>query len=230
MQRIRTCWNLLFFLYLLGTGSAGHLHANGTCPSTHCLYTPILRYPRELEVQYVHGYGFRASAYIIHGEIYNSTSSVLYNLVIETRVRRVNDTTILTSTALLPAIWPEEHISFQAFTGYPFDVLGLDSKVISWSTNSPEVYLQATVLDVQMQHNTPDLNLQITIRNDNAVPIYSVEGAAWSLPSYSALNVGSINDMLAPGETMQWTTVIEDCYECLNPRVVVQGTARAPNP
>jgi hypothetical protein len=167
---------------------------------------------------------------MIHGEIYNTTSTTLYNPIIEVQINRIAFTDIDTGTTTLPAIFPGQAMSFHAFTGHTEGTRIVSSKVISWSTTNPEVYLQATVLDLQTQRNAPDLSLHITIRNDNAVPIYDVQGAAWSLPSYGSISSGPITGMLAPGETIQWTTVIEDCYECLNPRVVVQGTAHAPNP
>jgi hypothetical protein len=145
--------------------------------------------------------------------------------VLNTSDRPVYDVTILADFYDYDGQWVISNTWQTAFTPTvsmqrnPFEVdsliLGLTvadckARIISWSWESPAEFLPLTVVYSDTTDSPEGAYAEVLFRNDNSVSLKNVITYAWSLDQYYSFYTPSLQDPIAPGETITYTKGIMD--------------------
>ena len=211
--RLRLIWNCIFSvaLVLLLNGSRFAVSAAADCPTSDCIYLPLLSNPAPVRVFETKHHRSRMETLRVTGEVIATSDRPVYEVALEVRVydhagRLLGSQPGITA---LTATLPGQLNPFEVTTNVGDDgSIGRYEVVIThWSLESDQVYHPVTAVITgteEMYHGTW---VYVEARNDEIEPLAEVYGVVWSLNQndYSPVIGQPIAACLAPGETVAFT-------------------------
>jgi hypothetical protein len=146
------------------------------------------------------------------GEVMNSTSIPVYDVTIRIFIRDQNGQTYeFFGSPIFTATLPGQLNPFDIYAEVDLDP-GLEEikvEIFGWSQVNEKTFATATVLSIVVDDHLKYANVTTTIRNDQMQPLYNVVGLAWSFETWTLFEFQPVADVLLPGETAEFSTLLE---------------------
>lgn len=197
------------FILLVFISIAGGL-AFAQPADSHLAYLPLLHNPEVVRLDASDIYVGRYLNWYVVGKLTNVSGQTVYEINLTAEIFLNNETMgVITGTTALPSTFPSDTNLFELYpTGIDYvDGLSVDVNVNSWSFEHDPEYLPLTILSKNFSGGGELGYLTGEIRNDNLVPVTSIEMLVYPGTEFSQYAT-SDKTSLAPGETSGYSATI----------------------
>ncbi len=224
MMRIRFVGCIMILAILLSFTDQGVAKLQSTCGSTNCVYLPLAAISMPLHIVETNMVRNRGGTVRILGDVMATTTSSLFDVLIEARPYGHSGQLLgtYTETTILTATLPYELNPFDIYIDiFSDDVDYYEVSIIGWNPNGDQNFKPLTVVYSQTQYIGDWAYVYAEVRNDEPYSMSNVQGVAWSLNQVNVISSQLLTDSLAPGETISFTTSLYYAY--LPTKVIAQG-------
>ena len=228
LRRFYIC-GFIVALALLLNDSGFAASAAVDCPTSDCVYLPLLSKPLPVRVFETEHHRSCDEALRVTGEVITTSDRPVYEVIVEVRVYDHAGHLLGSKPGVtaLTATLPGQLNPFEVVTNVDDDgsIGSYEAIPIHWSLDSEQVYRPVTAIITGTEAMDSGTWVYAEARNDESEPLADVYAVVWSLyqNDYSPVIAQPIAACLAPGETVAFNEYLYGVYGISTIKVAAQG-------